>query len=165
MTEMAVAGFGQYAHSNQPVHHVLYLFAAAGQPWKTQRWVREVMNSLYTSQSFPGDEDNGEMSAWYVLSALGIFPSCPGHPSFTFGSPRFKSVTVEPFDRPEMQFEALENGPGKPYVRSVMVNGKPWDRLWIDHATLAAGASVTFSMTEAPLTVPVTDPDLLPFSM
>ena len=89
MTEMALADFGQYAHSNQPVHHVLYLFAAAGRPDLTQRWVRRVMDKMYGPgpDGFPGDEDNGEMASWFVLSALGLFPLCPGHAFLCAGKP------------------------------------------------------------------------------
>ncbi len=94
MTEMASVDFGQYAHSNQPAHHVLYLYASAGAPWKTQYWVRRVLSELYNpdSDGFAGDEDNGEMSCWYLFSALGFYPLCPGHPSYVFGSPLFKQA-------------------------------------------------------------------------
>lgn len=99
MTEMAVAGFGQYAHSNQPVHHALYLFAAAGRPDLTAHWVRRVMNELYSPDRLPGDEDNGEMAAWYVLSAIGKFPHCPGRAEWTEVPSIFDSVEIHPMDR------------------------------------------------------------------
>ena len=94
MSEMAVANYGQYAQSNQPVHHVLYLFAAAGAPEKTDHWVREILTGYYSVDHFPGDEDNGEMSAWFVLSALGIFPLCPGKPEYTLTRPLFERARV-----------------------------------------------------------------------
>lgn len=97
MTEMAVADFGQYAHSNQPVHHVLYLFAEAGAPHLTDRWVRKILTNYYNHDvgGFPGDEDNGEMSAWFVLSALGIFPICPGKDAYTLTVPLFPKATLQ----------------------------------------------------------------------
>jgi predicted alpha-1,2-mannosidase len=94
MTEMAMADFGQYAHSNQPVHHVLYLYTAAGRPDLTAHYVHRVLNELYSPTSLPGDEDNGEMCAWYVLSAMGLFPSCPGDGHWTTVTPLFPSVSV-----------------------------------------------------------------------
>ena len=83
MSEMAAVPFGQYAHSNQPVHHLLYIFSHAGRPDLTQFWARKVMQSLYTPETFAGDEDTGSMSAWFVLSALGFYPVCPGKPEYT----------------------------------------------------------------------------------
>ncbi len=82
MSEMAAVNFGQYAHSNQPVHHVLYIFAAAGRPDRTRFWVRKVLEDLYTPDTFPGDEDTGSMAAWYILSSLGFYQLCPGKPEY-----------------------------------------------------------------------------------
>ncbi len=82
MTEMAVAGFGQYAHSNQPVHNYLFIYALCGEPGKTSHWVNRVANELYSPDAFPGDEDNGEMSAWYLFASMGIYPFCPGRPDY-----------------------------------------------------------------------------------
>ncbi len=97
MSEMACADFGQYAHSNQPVHHALYLFAEAGAPEKTDHWVRKILTESYdeTPGGFPGDEDNGEMSAWFILSALGVFPLCPGKPEYVLAKPLFKAAAVD----------------------------------------------------------------------
>ncbi|HWD37936.1 MAG TPA: GH92 family glycosyl hydrolase [Fimbriimonas sp.] len=164
MTEMACADFGQYAQSNQPVHHVLFLYTAAGYPWKTQYWVRRVMDEMY-GDVFPGDEDNGEMSAWYVLNALGLFPLCPGHPSFVFGSPRFRRVTIRPEGKPEIAVEAPDNSSGRPYVSKVTVNGQDHEALWIDHSVLASGATIRFEMSELASTKVVTDKALLPVSI
>jgi putative alpha-1,2-mannosidase len=96
MSEMAAANFGQYAHSNQPVHNVLYLFAEAGAPEKTNYWVHRILTEYYNDSAggFPGDEDNGEMSAWYVLSALGIFATCPGKPEYILTRPLFREAKV-----------------------------------------------------------------------
>lgn len=150
MTEMAVAGFGQYAHSNQPVHHVLYLFNAAGRPWRTQREVRRVMAGMYSPDNLPGDEDNGEMSAWYVLSALGIFPQTPGHPSWTIGSPLFRRATVALPSGEELTFIAEENSDETVFVNGVTRNGQPIDRLYFTHRELAEGGTVEFSMSATP---------------
>lgn len=164
MTEMAAANFGQYAHSNQPVHHVLYMFAAAGAPWKTEHWVRRVLNELYSSDpdGLPGDEDNGEMSAWYVLSALGIFPLCVGDPSFVFGSPLFPRVTVRLPNGRTVQIEAPESTE-RPYVRQIAWNGTPITRTWIAHQDLAAGGLLHFVMSAEPYERPIDAADL-PYS-
>jgi putative alpha-1,2-mannosidase len=89
---MSLAGFGQYAHSNQPVHGFLFLYALMGQPEKTSHWVRKVATALYTPDSLPGDEDNGEMSAWYVWATLGLYPQCPGKSGHVRFQPLAKSV-------------------------------------------------------------------------
>ena len=162
MTEMACANFGQYAHSNQPVHHILYLFAAAGKPWRTQYWVRRVMDELYTPNSFPGDEDNGEMSAWYVLNALGIYPLCPGHPSWVFGAPRFKKATVHLDGGRHLTIASQGEGV---YVDSISLNGNPAEALWLSHSDIANGGALIFHRSSTPKEALVTDPALLPFSL
>lgn len=166
MTEMAVANFGQYAHSNQPVHHVLYLFAAAGEPGKTQHWTRRVLNELYSPQGFAGDEDNGEMASWYVLNALGFYPLCPGRPEYVLGSPLFPSVRIRVPGRKDLTIEAPGNSPQNVYVQKVTVNGKTHEPLWISHETLAQGGTLRFDMGAKP---PVRDyrrtPALLPHSL
>jgi predicted alpha-1,2-mannosidase len=162
MTEMACADFGQYAHSNQPVHHVLYLYNAAGRPWRTQKEVRRVMDELYTPDAFAGDEDNGEMSAWYVLSALGLFPLCPGHPSWTLGSPLFSRATVTLPNGKQLVVEAP--GAENPYVRSVSLNGEPVRGLSLSHDAVANGGRLTFEMADEPDETPV-PPSLRPYSL
>ncbi len=150
MTEMAQAGFGQYAHSNQPVHHVLYLYNAAGRPWRTQKEVRRVMDEMYTPTHLAGDEDNGEMCAWYVLSALGLFPLTPGHASWTLGSPRFKRATINLPNGEKFVVEAPENSPEAVYVRSASLNGEALDRLSLTHDEVAKGGTLRFEMSAAP---------------
>ena len=166
MTEMAVTPFGQYGHGNQPTHHILYLFAAAGQPWKTQYWTRRVMNELYSPQGFAGDEDNGEMASWYILNALGIYPLCPGRPEYVLGSPLFRSARVRVPGRRDLIIEAPKNSAKNVYVQSVRVNGQAHPPLWIGHQTLATGGRVRFNMGPKPL---IKDywrtPALLPHSM
>ena len=153
MTEMAmIDGFGQYAHSNQPVHHVLYFYTSAGRPDRTQYWVRQVMDRMYSADptGLPGDEDNGEMSSWYVLNALGIFPLCPGHPSYVFGSPLVKSATVQTGAGRSLEIIARGNHVDRVYVGGIKLNGKRHDALWIDHATLVQGGTLTFEMSAQP---------------
>lgn len=154
MTEMAVAEFGQYAHSNQPVHHVLYLYNAAGRPWRTQAEVRRVMAELYSPSHQPGDEDNGEMSAWFVLSALGLFPLCPGRPAWTFGSPLFRKAVVRLPDSRELVVEAPGNGADAPFIETIEFAGRVHAGLEIDHAAIASGGTLTFRMSHEPVTRP-----------
>jgi predicted alpha-1,2-mannosidase len=165
MTEMACADFGQYAHSNQPVHHVLYLFAAAGKPWKTEHYARRVLDELYSPDVQPGDEDNGEMSSWYLLSALGIYPLCPGRPQYVFGSPLFKKATVRLNGGKSFTVESKNNGEGRPYVQGVTVDGKPYSKLWISHDAIASGCTLTFDMGSEPATARKLDADALPHSL
>ena len=150
MTEMAAVNFGQYAHSNQPVHHVLYLYTFAGAAHKTQYWVRRVLEELYSPQAFCGDEDNGEMAAWYVFSALGFYPFCPGHPSYVLGSPLFQKAPVHLADDKELVVEAPDNGADKVYVQRVDIDGAPTAAADVDHATLAAGCRLHFALGEKP---------------
>jgi predicted alpha-1,2-mannosidase len=166
MTEMAAIDFGQYAHSNQPVHHVLALYAAAGQPWKMQYWARRVMNELYDSgvNGFCGDEDNGSMSSWYVLNALGLMPLCPGYPSFVLGSPLFTKSVVHLNAGRDLTIEAKGNSAGKPYVQSMAWNRKPHESTWITHEVLAQGGALRFSMGATPLKRRYTKQQL-PFSL
>ena len=166
ITEMSVLNFGQYGHGNQPTHHILYLFAAAGEPWKTQFWTRRVMNELYSPQGFAGDEDNGEMGAWYVLNALGVYPLCPGRPEYVLGSPLFQSARVRVPGRKDLVIEAPKNSAKNVYVQNVSVNGKTHEPLWIDYQTLTAGGQLRFEMGPQPK---IKDywktPALLPHSM
>lgn len=152
MTEMAAADFGQYAHSNEPVHHVLYFFTCAGQPWKTQYWIRRVLTELYHSgpAGFCGDEDTGQMSAWYVFNALGIYPMCPGHPSYVFGSPLFPKAVIRWPDRKPLVIAARENSPKHPYVWNLHWNGRPYRKTWISHADLIRGGLIAFDMSSRP---------------
>ena len=150
MTEMAQAGFGQYAHSNQPVHHALYLYNAAGRPWRCQKEVRRVMAEMYTPGDLPGDEDNGEMCAWYVLSALGLFPLTPGSGQWTLGSPLFRRATVHLPSGKDLVIEALENSSENVYVRSVSWDGKRLDRLFLTHEEIAGGGTLRFEMASTP---------------
>ena len=118
--EMQIAGMGQYAHGNQPIQHMLYLYDYAGEPWKTQYWVRETMNKLYkaTPDGYCGDEDNGQTSAWYVFSALGFYSVCPATDQYALGAPLFRRVTLSLLRRKEVCDQMLRGmGPENLYVR------------------------------------------------
>lgn len=147
MTEMAAVPFGQYAHSNEPVHHVLHLFTAAGRPDRAQYWIRRVLTELYTPTTFCGDEDNGAMAAWYVLNALGLYSLTPGHPAWVLGSPLFAEATLQlPHDR-SLQIRALDQAPDACYVADVTLNGRPLQSLGLAHEALAAGGELVFTMS------------------
>ncbi|BDI29919.1 alpha-1 2-mannosidase [Capsulimonas corticalis] len=164
MSEMAAVQFGQYAQSNQPVHLALFLYAAAGSPARTQYWVRRTMNELYTPDDFPGDEDNGEMASWYLFNALGLYPLCPGHPSYVLSSPLFPKATVTLEDGKKLVIEALANSAQNCYVTGVAVNGAAHPSLSISHDDIAAGGSLTFTMAAAPSPRALSASDL-PYSL
>ena len=147
MSEMAAVDFGQYAHSNQPVHHVLYMFAAAGRADRTQYWVRRVMNGLYTRDNFPGDEDTGSMAAWYVLSALGFYPLCPGKPSYVLGGPLFSHVTLHLPGGKRTTIEAVNNSPENIYCANPTIDSKTPIDGSISHEAIARGSELVFTMS------------------
>lgn len=150
MTEMAVAGYGQYAHSNQPVHAALYLFDEAGAPELTDYWVRRILREYYNPGpgGFPGDEDNGQMSAWYILSALGLFPFCPGKPDYKIVAPLFQEATIHLSDR-----HSLAVIPGAELVTrvedSVVLNGRKLSRRDISHQQISEGGLLEVHPFEA----------------
>jgi predicted alpha-1,2-mannosidase len=150
MSEMAAVDFGQYAHGNQPVHHVLYIYAAAGRPDRTQYWVRQVMEKLYTPDGFPGDEDTGSMAAWYLLSAMGFYPLCPGKPEYVLGSPLFNKVRLHLASGKQLEIEARGQSPSAVYVSAVTVNGAAHTSPYLQHETLISGGRIGFSMQDTP---------------
>lgn len=166
MTEMAAVDFGQYAHSNQPVHHVLYLYACAGEPSKTQYWVRRVLNELYSSKpdGFAGDEDNGEMSAWYIFNTLGFYPFCPGHPSYILGSPLFKSATLFLSNNKTLTINAPENSAENVYAKDIQLNSQSLNRADITQEDITNGGTLSFTMTNTPHN-PNWSKDKLPYSL
>jgi putative alpha-1,2-mannosidase len=147
MSEMAAVKFGQYAHSNQPVHHVLYVFAAAGRPDRTQYWARKVMQELYTRGTFAGDEDTGSMSAWYLFSALGFYPLCPGTPEYTLGSPLFDRATLHLPGGKTFVIQSPGNRAATPFVQSVRLNGEAFTRPIVEHSVIAKGGTLAFTMS------------------
>ncbi len=146
MSEMAAVDFGQYAHSNQPVHQVLYMFTAAGRRDRTQYWAHRVLNELYTPDDFPGDEDTGSMSAWYVLSSLGIFSLCPGKPEWALGAPLFEQAEIKFPDGREIRIEAQIKTPGA-FLSRVTLNGAEVAGPSVPHSELVKGARLVFSET------------------
>ncbi|WP_433967509.1 GH92 family glycosyl hydrolase [Tunturiibacter gelidiferens] len=147
MSEMAAVKFGQYAHSNQPSHHVLYVFAAAGRPDRTQYWVRKVMQELYTKDTFAGDEDTGSMSAWFLFSSLGFYPLCPGRPEYTLGSPLFDRVTLHLPGGKTFVIHSAGNNAATPFVRGVRLNGEAFANTSIEHSVIAKGGTLVFAMS------------------
>ncbi len=152
MREMVAQNMGQYAHCNEPCHHVLYLYDYAGQPWKTQVRVRQVMNQLYqsTPDGLCGDEDTGQTSAWYVLSALGIYPVCPGDPNYAIGSPLFKQATISRPHQEPFVISAPNNGPQRPYIHAATLNGQPWNKVYLSRDQIAPGGKIEFDMVSSP---------------
>jgi predicted alpha-1,2-mannosidase len=146
MSEMAAVDFGQYAHSNQPVHHVLYLFTAAGRRDRTQYWVHRVLNELYSVDNFPGDEDTGSMGAWYVLSALGIYSMCPGKPEWVLGAPLFDQAEIRLPDGREIRIEAHSKKQGA-FLNRVALNGVEQHGASVLHSELVKGARLVFEAT------------------
>lgn len=146
MSEMAAVDFGQYAQSNQPSHHIPYMYAMAGRPDRTQYWVRRALDELYTVDNFPGDEDTGSMAAWYILSSLGFYSLCPGRPSYVLGSPQFHDATLHLPSGVETRIRAVNQAPGNRYVGAYTFNGKPIHSSQIDHSALASGGELVFTM-------------------
>ena len=166
ITEMQVANMGNYAHGNQPAQHVVYLYDYAGQPWKTQYWVREVMDRLYsaTPDGYCGDEDNGQTSAWYVFSALGFYPVCPGSDEYVIGSPLFRKAEIKLENGRILTIDARDNSPENRYVRTVKLNGGEWTRNYLKYDDLTKGAHLTFTMTSEPVKTRGTAPEDMPYS-
>jgi len=143
---------GQYAHGNEPSHHVAYLYAYAGQPWKTQAMVRRLLGEQYRDarDGLSGNEDCGQMSAWYVLSALGFYPVDPVSGNYVLGSPLFRSAELDVGGGRVLRIVARRNSAKNIYVQRVRWNGKPYTRSWIRHADLAAGGTLEFEMGPEP---------------
>jgi predicted alpha-1,2-mannosidase len=150
--EMQVMNMGQYAHGNQPIQHFLYLYNYAGQPWKTQYWVREALNRLYkpTPDGYCGDEDNGQTSAWYVFSAMGFYPVCPGTDQYVLGAPLFKKLTISLQNGKQLIISAPANSDKNRYIQSVQLNEKINDKNWINHFDLQKGGILKFLMGPVP---------------
>jgi predicted alpha-1,2-mannosidase len=152
MTEMQLAGMGQYAHGNQPIQHLVYLYSYAGEPWKTQYWSRQITGRLYnsTERGFPGDEDQGGMSSWYVLSALGIYSVCPGTDQYVLGSPVFRKATITMENGNKFVIEAAGNSPENVYIQSATLNGEPWDKNYITYTDITDGGVLHYEMGPQP---------------
>ena len=155
-----------YAHGNQPIQHMPYLYNYAGQPWKTQYWVRQVMDRMYraTPDGYCGDEDNGQTSAWYVFSALGFYPVTPGTTQYVLGAPLFKKVTVALENGRKLVIEAPDNSSRNMYVDRVKWNGRTHAKNWVDHFDLLKGGKLTFDMDDKPNTSRGTEASAYPYS-
>ena len=168
MLEARDVRMGQYGHSNQPSHHITYMYAYAGQPWKTQDKVRDVLSRLYVGsdigQGYPGDEDNGEMSAWYLFSAAGFYPLRMGAPEYVIGAPYFPHMDIRLDNGKHIVVDAPKVSDRNRYVQSLRVNGQPWNRLTLPHALLAKGATLSFEMGPEPSHWASSD-DALPASL
>ncbi len=147
--EMQIANMGQYAHGNQPIQHMIYLYNYGGAPWKTQYWVRETMNRMYqpTPDGYCGDEDNGQTSAWYVFSSMGFYPVTPAVNEYVLGAPLFKKVTVTLDNGKTIVVNAANNSDKNRYVNALKINGKAYSKNWLSHTDLQKGAVLDFSMT------------------
>jgi predicted alpha-1,2-mannosidase len=143
---------GQYAHGNEPDQHVAYLYAYVGAPWKTQAMVRRLLTEMYKNapDGIIGNDDCGQMSAWFLFSSLGFYPVDPVSGAYVFGSPLFERAQVSLGGARTLVVEAKGNRPDTPYVQSVTWNGRPWTKSWIDHATLAKGGALSFVMGAKP---------------
>jgi predicted alpha-1,2-mannosidase len=164
--EMQIAGMGQYAHGNQPIQHMLYLYGYAGEPWKTQYWVRESMRKLYqaTPDGYCGDEDNGQTSAWYVFSALGFYPVCPGTDQYVLGAPLFKKLTLHLDNGKQFVISAPNNSRTNLYVEKAVLNGQVWDKNWIAFSSIQQGGEIQFTMGATPNKTRGTEPSAYPYS-
>ena len=147
--EMQIMNMGNYAHGNQPIQHMIYLYNYAGQPWKAQYWVTQVMDRLYSAapDGYCGDEDNGQTSAWYVFSALGFYPVCPGSNQYVIGSPYFDHVTLHLENG--KQVTITREGEGC-YIQSMTIDGKPYTHNYLEHRRLMQGCDIRFVMGDKP---------------
>ncbi|TDQ08813.1 GH92 family glycosyl hydrolase [Pedobacter metabolipauper] len=167
MTEMVMANMGQYAHGNQPIQHMVYLYNYAAEPWKSQYHSRNVMSKLYnaTEDGYPGDEDQGQTSSWYVLSALGFYSVCPGTDQYVLGSPMFKKITITLENNKKFIIEANNNTAENVYISTATLNGKTYTKNFITHSDLTNGGTLKFEMSNKPnLKRGITDEDK-PFSL
>ena len=143
-------GMGNYAHGNQPIQHMIYLYDWAAEPWKAQQRVREVMDRFYTPlpDGYCGDEDNGQTSAWYVFSALGFYPVCPGSGEYALGTPYFRKATVTLPAGKQLIIESTNTS--NPYIQRMTVNGQPYGRNYLRHDDLMRGGTLHFDLGPQP---------------
>ncbi len=167
ITEMLIMNMGQYAHGNQPIQHMPYLYAFARQPWKTQQKVREIMDKLYLNQpdGLCGDEDNGQTSAWFVFSALGFYPVCPGSGEYVLGSPLFKKSIITLSNGQKFIIEAEKNDRNRPYIGKAWLNGKAYSKSYLLHDELIKGGTLRLEMQDTPSLQRGTNKDDVPYSM
>ena len=164
--EMQIMNMGNYAHGNQPIQHFIYLYDYSGEPWKAQYWTRETMDKLYTAapDGYCGDEDNGQTSAWYVFSALGFYPVCPGSNEYALGSPLFEKVTLQLENGKQVTIAAGNNNKENRYIASMQMNGKNYTKNFLKHSDLMEGAIIRYSMSPAPNMIRGTSESDFPYS-
>lgn len=150
--EMQIMNMGNYAHGNQPIQHMIYMYDYAGQPWKAQYWIREVMDKLYTPQAdgYCGDEDNGQTSAWYVFSAMGFYPVCPGANQYVIGTPYFDKMTLHLENGKTMTITAQNCSQSNKYIQSLSINGMPSTKNFFTHEQLTQGGNIQYVMGSTP---------------
>jgi predicted alpha-1,2-mannosidase len=167
ITEMVKGNMGQYAHGNQPIQHAIYLYNYAGTPWKAQYHVRNVMNKLYSPDpdGLCGDEDNGQTSAWYVFSAMGMYSVCPGQPEYVIGSPLFDQVVLNFENGKRFVIRANNNLPENYYIQEARLNGKKYGRNFLRHEKIRSGGVMEFEMGSVPNMKRGTDKQDKPYSM
>lgn len=165
--EMQIVDMGQYAHGNQPIQHMLYLYNYAGEPYKTQYWVREVMNKLYSSapDGYCGDEDNGQTSAWYVFSAMGFYPVTPAINQYVLGAPLFDRITIELENGNYFVIQQNKNVPENIYINKAWLNGKKFEKAFIDFNEIINGGVFYFEMNDKPNKNWASKKEHLPYSM
>ena len=161
--EMQVMNMGNYAHGNQPIQHAIYLYGYSGQPWKSKYWIRQVMDRLYTPtpDGYCGDEDNGQTSAWYVFSAMGFYPVCPGTGQYVLGTPYFKSMKLHLENG--KQVNILSEGKGC-YVDAMSIDGKEYGHNYLEIEQLRKGANIVYCLSESPNQVRGTQKEDAPYS-
>ncbi|MDO5035535.1 MAG: GH92 family glycosyl hydrolase [Porphyromonas sp.] len=165
--EMQIMNMGNYAHGNQPIQHMIYLYNYGGEPWKAQYWTREVMDRLYSANpdGYCGDEDNGQTSAWYVFSAMGFYPVCPGTDQYAIGSPLFRKMTLHMPSGKKLELEAPNNCSEHRYIQSITINGMPSTRNYFTYEELQNGGTIIYEMSAEPNTERGTTPIDAPYSM
>lgn len=164
--EMQIANMGNYAHGNQPAQHIIYLYNYAGAPWKAQEHVRQVMDVLYSAapDGYCGDEDNGQTSAWYVFSALGFYPVCPGSDQYVLGAPLFKKAVIRLENGKRITIEAPDNSPENMYIDQLRLNGQSYSKNYLVHSELLQGATLDINMSSKPNRKRGTQPQDAPYS-
>ena len=164
--EMQVMNMGNYAHGNQPIQHMIYLYNYAGEPWKAQYWLRQVMDRMYTPapDGYCGDEDNGQTSAWYVFSSLGFYPVCPGTPQYIIGAPLFKKVTLQFENGKTLVINAPQNNTENFYIQSMKLNGETYTKNYLDFNELMKGGVWDVEMGNEPNKTRGTQASDLPYS-
>ncbi|EJG03547.1 GH92 family glycosyl hydrolase [Flavobacterium sp. F52] len=164
--EMQIMNMGQYAHGNQPIQHMIYLYNYAGEPWKTQYWSREVMNRLYkpTPDGYCGDEDNGQTSAWYIFSAMGFYPVCPATDEYVLGAPLFKKTTLQLENGKQLIINAPNNSETNKYVNELKWDNASHSKNYINHFDVLKGGELNFDMTSSPNLKRGTTKEAYPYS-